>query len=214
MKPIILIKAEHDSVSSMGKTADAAKKLSSTLYLAINAKIMLLWNVNLSSGLVNGSTGIIKDFIFAPGKIAPDLPAYIVIEFDDYCGPKYFTKPGQEKWVPIEPETAKWGGQSEQDHFRKQFPITLAYALTVWKCQGLTIKGLVAVSLGESEKEHGLTFVALSRATDIINVYLGNGASFQRFQKIGDMPKLIRRVVEDGRLLQNEVETKEHFGTT
>jgi hypothetical protein len=142
------------------------------------------------------------------------LRSYIVIEFDDYCGPKYFTKPGQEKWVPIEPETAKWGGQSEQDHFRKQFPITLAYALTVWKCQGLTIKGLVAVSLGESEKEHGLTFVALSRATDIKNVYLGNGASFQRFQKIGDMPKLIRRVVEDGRLLQNEVETKEHFGTT
>ena len=213
-QPIILMKAEHDCVSSIGKAPDAAKKLSSTLYLAINAKIMLLWNVNLSSGLVNGSTGTIKDFIFVEGQKAPELPANIVIEFDDYINPKYFTTPGQEKWVPIEPETAKWGGQSEEDHFRKQFPITLAYALTVWKCQGLTIKGLVAVSLGDSEKEHGLSFVALSRATDIKNVYLGNGCSLQRLTKIKDGAKFIGRIPEDARLLRNGEETKRHFGHT
>jgi hypothetical protein len=214
LKPIILIKAEHDCVSSMGKTPDAAKKLSSTLYLAIDAKIMLLWNVNLSAGLVNGSTGVIKDFIYAEGKKAPDLPTYIVIEFDDYFGPKYFSKPGQEKWVPIEPEIAKWGGQSEEDHFRKQFPITLAYALTVWKCQGLTIKGLVAVELGDSEKEHGLTFVALSRATEMTNVYLVNGCSFTRLTKIKDGPKIKVRLPEDGRLTINGDETKLFYGHT
>lgn len=53
------------------------------------------------------------------------------------------------------------GEKDEDDHFRKEFPICLAWALTTWKSQGLTIKGLLSVKLGDSEKEHGLTFVAL-----------------------------------------------------
>jgi hypothetical protein len=40
-----------------------------------------------------------------------------------------------------------------------------------WKSQGLTVKRLLAVELGDSEIEHGLTFVALSRATSIDNVF-------------------------------------------
>ena len=54
---------------------------------------------------------------------------------------------------------------------------------------------------GDSEKEHGLTFVALSRATDINNVFLGAGCSFERITtKISSGFKLKQRLVEDIRL--------------
>ena len=142
---------------------------------------MLLWNINISVGLVNGSVGIIKDFIYLKNQKAPNLPHIIIISFNDYSGPPSFNGVGQEKWVAIEAEKYKWGGKEDSDHYRKQFPIHLAWALTIWKCQGLTIKGLVALQLGESEKEHGLTFVGLSRATDINNIFLGNGCCLERF---------------------------------
>jgi ATP-dependent DNA helicase PIF1 len=135
--PIILVKAEHDSISSVGKSTETARKLSPKMYLCIDAKIMLLWNINISVGLVNGSTGIVKEFIYEDNHVAPNLPTYIIIHFDDYTGPPFFTGEGQEKWVPVEPETFKWGGKDEDDHFRKQFPICLAWALTTWKSQGM-----------------------------------------------------------------------------
>lgn len=200
-KPIIMINAEHDMLASVGKATESCRKLAPKLYLCIGAKIMLLWNINISMGLVNGSTGTIKDFFFCENIHAPSLPSCIIIEFLDYSGPPYFHGIGQGKWVPIYPETSKWGGAGDEDHFRKQFPICLAWALTVWKSQGMTIQGLVAVSLGDCEKEHGLTFVALSRSTDIDNVFLGAGCSLERLTtKISNGLKLKQRLVEDTRL--------------
>ena len=65
----------------------------------------------------------------------------------------------------------------------------------------MTIPGLVAISLGDVEKEHGLTFVALSRSTDINNVFLGAGRSLERLTtKISSGYKLKQRIVEDNRL--------------
>ena len=53
-------------------------------------------------------------------------------------------------------------------------------------CIGMTITGLVALVLGDSEQEHGLTFVGLSRATDIQNVFLGPGLWFERRARTED----------------------------
>ena len=201
LKPIILILAEHDSFSSVGKSTESCRKLSPKLYLSIGAKIMPLWNINITLGLVNGSNGIIKDFLFSENIHAPSLPIAIMVFFPDYSGPPYLTGIGQEKWVPIFPETFRWGGNGDTDHYRKQFPICLSWALTVWKSQGMTITGLVALSLGDAEKEHGLTFVALSRSTDINNVFLGAGCSLERITtKISSGFKLKQRLVEDSRL--------------
>ena len=35
-------------------------------------------------------------------------------------------------------------------------------------CQGLTITGLLAFQLGDTEKEHGISFVGISRSTLIM----------------------------------------------
>jgi hypothetical protein len=50
----------------------------------------------------------------------------------------------KDKWVSIYIKE-KWGKSVNDDpnHSIKQFPICLAWVLTVWKSQGMVIKGLV-----------------------------------------------------------------------
>jgi hypothetical protein len=99
--PIVLIKAEHDSFSSVGKSTESARKLSPNSNSCIDTKIMLLRNINISVGLVNGSIGTVKEVIYDDNVNAPNLPQYLIVQLNDYTGPPFFTGEGQEKWVPM-----------------------------------------------------------------------------------------------------------------
>lgn len=79
---------------------------------------MLLWNMNTSVSLVSGSTAIVKEFNYGDSHVAPNLPTYIIIHFDAYTGPPFFTGEGQEKWVP---ETFKWGKKMKMITLEKNF---------------------------------------------------------------------------------------------
>ena len=109
----------------------------------------------------------------------------------------------KDKWVPILVSEFKWGESVNDDanHSRKQFPICLAWALAVWKSQGMTIKGLVKFLLGEREKEHGLTYVGMSRVLTHEQISIGAGCSLERLTtKISSGSKLKVRLIEDVRL--------------
>ena len=49
---------------------------------------------------------------------------------------------------------------------RTQFPVCVAFAMTIAKSQGQTCKGRVAVYMPEPVFAHGSLYVALSRVTD------------------------------------------------
>ena len=48
----------------------------------------------------------------------------------------------------------------------------MAWAITIHKSQGITINGKYCVDLGDKELNHGMTYVAFSRATKFSNIGL------------------------------------------
>ena len=68
--------------------------------------------------------------------------------------------PGREKWVPIVPLESPV--ENVNNGKRKQLPLLLAYALTIWKCQGMSLESAV-IQIRDRLSEHGLLYVAISR---------------------------------------------------
>lgn len=83
---------------------------------------MLTRNLDISLGLVNGSFGIIQNFNY---NYEGGLDS-ITIRFD---GKDYNIERVQSKFELIH----------EVYVFRQQFPITVAFAITIHKCQGISI---------------------------------------------------------------------------
>lgn len=114
------------------------------LVLKQGAQVMLLKNIKISSGLVNGARGIVTSFT------SSGLP---VVQFRS--GVKFTVD--LEKWV-----VKTIGGLVMT---RKQIPLRLAWAFSIHKSQGLTLD-CVEMSLS-GVFEAGQAYVALSRAQSL-----------------------------------------------
>lgn len=124
-----------------------------TLELKVGAQVMLLWNLDPSIGLANGSIGK-------------------VVKFDGYRNlPTVRFASGAE--VEIEDET--WDIKSDDKVLasRTQLPLRLAYAITAHKSQGMTLDK-IRVHLGKCF-EYGQAYVALSRARTAEGLFIEDG---------------------------------------
>ena len=80
---------------------------------------------------MNGANGIIKDILYKPND---NLPFVILTEFNEYTGPRFFQENDPKRnWIPINPLNIF---SKALNMSRTQFPIRLAYALTIHKGQG------------------------------------------------------------------------------
>jgi ATP-dependent DNA helicase PIF1 len=126
------------------------------LTLKKGARVMLIKNLDVSIGLVNGAIGTIVDFIPDPSyDVDYSIP---VVEFDS-LGTKY----------PI--SVVAW--ELEIDGCKGmayQIPLMLAYAITIHKSQSLTLESAV-LDLSECFCEHQV-YTALSRLKSLNGVYL------------------------------------------
>jgi hypothetical protein len=201
-KPIILC----ESVNSAGARRldeDNFRGLKSAVHLAEDAEVMLTQNISAPLGLVNGTTGVVKDFVFADGVFAPSLPDYVWVDCgDQYKGATFFeNNPERKGWVPIYPvvnthKTSKGGTM-----LREGLPLRLSWALTVWKAQGQTIRGRLVVKLGDAEKSHGLTYTAFSRVTRLSDIGIIGGLTRERImEKIENGKGMKIRIKEEKRL--------------
>lgn len=115
--------------------------------LKVGAQVMLLKNINLSTGLVNGARGVVK-------RYNPD--GFPVLKMKNMQ--EYVAKP--EKWTIKVP--------SGSTVSRRQIPLKLAWAFSIHKSQGLTLD-CVEMSLSKVF-EAGQAYVALSRAQSLCSL--------------------------------------------
>jgi ATP-dependent DNA helicase PIF1 len=131
----------------MLKSAITPKKL----YVKVGARVMLTVNINIPLGLVNGSMGKVIDISGAGIKVL----------FDN----------GLESWLnPQTVASVKLRGNVVAE--RVQYPLRLAWAISIHKSQGMTIEKL-RVNM-EGIFEAGQAYVALSRAKSIEGLEVKN----------------------------------------
>ena len=146
------------------------------LYLAKGARVMLTMNIWANVGLCNGALGTVKNFVYAEGQVPPTLPISVLVQFDEGCGPSLCTS--IPRCVPVSPITVtseSLAGKCE----RQQLPLKIAWAITIHKSQGLTLKK-AWVDLGDSEKSLGMTYVALSRVKKLQDFVVTKTTSSKR----------------------------------
>ncbi|KAL7297079.1 hypothetical protein TKK_0009504 [Trichogramma kaykai] len=153
-KPVVSMKAIDKPLLSSNNEDNSG--LADTLFLTIGCRVMLIDNPWVEGGLVNGSLGNIVAILYEDNVQPPNLPTYILVKFDTYDGP-YVTN----KLFPVTPIVRTWEKLGRKIT-RRQFPLKLAYAITIHKSQGLTLPSAV-IDIGNKDFSSGLTYVALSR---------------------------------------------------
>src|SRR5271154_886482 len=106
-----------------------------------------------------------------------------MVSVPSYRGPTEWYRADGVLIVPIVPSVARWE-KNGRHCSRKQFPLRLAYAISIHKSQGMTLRKVV-IELGLSDFCHGLSFVAISRARAITDIAFLNRIGEQRLKKLG-----------------------------
>ena len=206
-EPIVLIEAKHNNFAASRKSSDLFWGLETTLFLCVGAHISLTINLCSKANLVNGATGVVKDIVYAEDKKPPDLPILVMVDFGEaYNGPSFFPDDIEKRgWVPIPTFTARFSKYNKDqvriDYTREMMPMKLAWAWTIWKAQGQTFNYKVVANLGKDEKEHGLTYVAMSRVTSLKLFGIAGGLTLDRLtSKILKQKRMVQRKLGEMKL--------------
>ena len=172
-RPIAKFTASYTGVTSAeGEDFDDElfNGLPHTLELCEGAPVIYLHNLWVAAGLMNGTRGIVRAIVYRNGN-NPDhrdpmrrLPAVVLVECPSYEHDSFFDVnrfPDRRRWIPFFPREVKL--ETDGGIARSQLSLTLGWALTPWKAQGMSLDKVV-VSLGKAASKPGVAFVALTRA--------------------------------------------------
>jgi len=133
------------------------------LCMKLGAQVMLLKNLDVEAGLVNGSRGVITRFTESQAPVVKFVNGYE---------------------MPMEVEA--WMSEDNPKIGKMQYPIRIAYAITIHKSQGATLD-CALVDIGKDTFEYGQAYVALSRIRSLEGLFISD---FQ-IDKIRAHPRVI-----------------------
>lgn len=152
---------EHEFFATTeGNFPEKIKPVPSTLKLKVGAKVVMCKN---EGAFVNGQTGIVHSINGRTIKVKLDNG--------------YITRVEVASWNNIEYLT---GADKKVVGTYYQFPLKLGWAITIHKCQGMTITDKVVIdSGGRGFWTAGQFYVAMSRVTSPKNVKLRNNLTLK-----------------------------------
>ena len=206
-----------------GEKAEFFQQLENGLYLSNGCKVLLTKNLKPEAGLANGTTGFTMDTIWEESvtdeNISDATKSFHWIDFgSDYKGESFFPNiPERRGWFPIfsvlcsNHEAAAGGGGSKgyRTLSRAMIPLKLAWAWTIHKAQGQTIRGKIVLELGDHERTIGLSYVAFSRATKLSNIGIDGGLSRPRLMYVISKKISLQCRIEANKLLDEFGDTTE-----
>ena len=125
--------------------------LEAKLVLAVGARDMLRRNIDTNAGLVNGAIGTVL-------SIQTD---HVSVQFDHISEP-----------YDVEKVRSRFMVMKNYFIYRKKFPLILACAVTIHKCQGLSLDCAI-VDLSDQAFSDGMAYVAISRVQTLAGLHLG-----------------------------------------
>ena len=143
-------KRATQELQKLNKDSNLTAGLEAVLRIAVGARVMLRRNIDMQNGLVNGALGTVK-------KIQKH---HINVQFDN----------GNSEHN-IERVESKFIVMKKFYIYREQFPLVLAYAITIHKCQGLSFNSAI-MDLSSNIFSPGMAYVALSRVKTLSGVHL------------------------------------------
>ena len=119
-----------------------------SLSLKVGARVMIK-NIDVSDGLTNGLMGTVRDIVL---DTTTAIVKTILVKFDykgigqEVCSVSMF-KHNNKMSVPIQRKQASFAvGEKEScQGTRTQFPLVLAWAVMIHKCQGLILPEMLLI---------------------------------------------------------------------
>ena len=149
------------------------------LKVKVGACVMLTNNIDVTDGLTNGAMGTVTNVLKNNSTQKNKQIECILVKFDSSkAGETVIANSSYkhlcDKSVPIKKiqVTFQVHGKESFQGSRTQFPLFLAWAVTIHKCQGLTVDEIVVDMKGRYQ--HGQAYVALSRVTTYEKLHIKN----------------------------------------
>ena len=167
---------KHIDMSSLSTKRTETGGLHGVLKIACGARVMLTTNVDVSDGLVNGARGEVVHIVSNRNNEV----VTVLVKFDNeqvgvkaYQSSQYRTTYCNA--VPLSKLEVVFlaKGKRGAEITRLQFPLTLAWATTIHKVQGLTLDTIV-VDMKGKRFSPGQVYVALSRVKSLTGLHIVN----------------------------------------
>ena len=153
--------------------------LQEVLTIKINVRVMITMNIDASDGLTNGAMGTVTNTVIdqTTGKIS-----VILVAFDsEHVGQetRYISVYNSihQNAVPIHCTQATFpiDKKASFQATRTQCPLTLAWTVTIHKCQGLTLSEIVIdITPAKGKFRPGEAYVAFSRVRTLQKLHIIN----------------------------------------